>query len=83
MYFISTLLPLSSSSGGIVSGQIIQAHLQFIFDDSASSPPQDHPVGFLTTQDRDTWTRLRQQIVELSKGTLTGFFLQYFFFMGF
>ncbi|XP_033644742.1 carnitine O-palmitoyltransferase 2, mitochondrial-like isoform X1 [Asterias rubens] len=53
--------------GSIVSGQIIQAHLQFIFDDSASSPPQDHPVGLLTTQDRDTWARLRKHIVELSK----------------
>ncbi|XP_033644722.1 carnitine O-palmitoyltransferase 2, mitochondrial-like [Asterias rubens] len=63
MYVVDVL----EEDGGIVSGQIIQAHLQFIFDDSASSPPQDHPVGFLTTQDRDTWTRLRQQIVELSK----------------
>jgi len=47
-------------TGNILAGEEIQAHLKYIMDDQ--SPQTEHPLGVLTTADRDTWTNLRQQL---------------------
>lgn len=47
--------------GNLVEEGEIQAHLQYIL--SMKEPPPLHPLGVLTTADRDTWTRARIQIL--------------------
>ncbi|KAI0230258.1 Carnitine O-palmitoyltransferase 2, mitochondrial [Lamellibrachia satsuma] len=52
--------------GNILPGEEIQAHLKYIMSDRSVQP--DHPLGVLTTADRDTWTSLRQQLEDAGNG---------------
>ncbi|KAK7102205.1 carnitine O-palmitoyltransferase 2, mitochondrial-like [Littorina saxatilis] len=47
--------------GNLVDETEILAHLQYI--QSLSEPPPSHPLGLLTTADRDTWTKARIQLI--------------------
>ena len=46
----------------IISPAEVKAHLKYILDDPA--PPNEFPVGIMTSQDRDTWTVVRRKLVE-------------------
>ncbi|XP_072026451.1 carnitine O-palmitoyltransferase 2, mitochondrial-like isoform X2 [Amphiura filiformis] len=50
--------------GNIVPPAEIQAHLQYILKDN--TPPPEHPLGYLTTENRDIWASLRTQLVNTS-----------------
>ena len=49
-------------AGMIISPAEVKAHLKYILDDPA--PPNEFPVGIMTSQDRDTWTVVRRKLVE-------------------
>jgi hypothetical protein len=63
--------------GNLVDELEILAHLKYIL--SLNEPRSEHPLGVLTTADRDTWTRSRIQILNAGK-SLLGFFLFLFSF---
>ena len=46
----------------IIPAAEVKAHLKYILDDP--SPPNEFPVGIMTSQDRDTWTVVRRKLVE-------------------
>nr|XP_028589279.1 carnitine O-palmitoyltransferase 2, mitochondrial isoform X1 [Podarcis muralis] len=48
--------------GNIVAPSEIQAHLKYIISDS--SPVPAFPLACLTSENRDTWARLRQELLE-------------------
>lgn len=43
----------------------IYAHLKYIYQDSTPRP--EHPIGFLTGEERSTWAKLRKHIVDTSE----------------
>ncbi|KAK7496706.1 hypothetical protein BaRGS_00012113 [Batillaria attramentaria] len=45
----------------IIDETEILAHLKYILADT--TPPPTHPLGVLTTADRDTWTKARRQLI--------------------
>ncbi|XP_046940607.1 carnitine O-palmitoyltransferase 2, mitochondrial isoform X3 [Lynx rufus] len=47
--------------GNIVGASEIQAHLKYILSDS--SPAPEFPLAYLTTENRDVWAELRQELV--------------------
>ncbi|PIK40111.1 putative carnitine O-palmitoyltransferase 2, mitochondrial [Apostichopus japonicus] len=51
--------------GNILPGSEIYAHLKYIYQDATPRP--EHPVGYLTSEERTTWARLRKHIVDLSE----------------
>ncbi|XP_038068874.1 carnitine O-palmitoyltransferase 2, mitochondrial-like isoform X1 [Patiria miniata] len=57
------VLDVLDSDGSLVPGQDIRANLQYILNNSSSLPPPEHPIGYLTTEHRDTWTRLREKLL--------------------
>lgn len=48
--------------GNIVKASEIQAHLKYILSDTTPAP--EFPLGYLTSEQRDTWALLRQKLVE-------------------
>ncbi|XP_046940606.1 carnitine O-palmitoyltransferase 2, mitochondrial isoform X2 [Lynx rufus] len=46
--------------GNIVGASEIQAHLKYILSDS--SPAPEFPLAYLTTENRDVWAELRQEL---------------------
>ena len=48
--------------GSILPAEQIMAHLKYILNDKVKPP--EFPLAVLTAQDRDTWTKLRQDIVD-------------------
>ncbi|XP_053325242.1 carnitine O-palmitoyltransferase 2, mitochondrial [Spea bombifrons] len=48
--------------GNIVKPSEIQAHLQYILSDS--SPVPEFPVGYLTSEERNTWALVRQKLID-------------------
>ena len=46
---------LDAVSGNIRPASEILANIRYILDDK--SPAPDYPLGVMTSQDRDTWTR--------------------------
>ncbi|XP_022101190.1 carnitine O-palmitoyltransferase 2, mitochondrial-like [Acanthaster planci] len=55
-------------SGSLVSAQDIRANLQYIVSHSTSLPPPKYPIGYLTTEHRDTWTQLREKLLAVCPG---------------
>lgn len=51
--------------GNILPPAEIHSHLQYILNDTTTPP--EHPVGYLTSENRDVWASLRQQL-ESSSG---------------
>ncbi|XP_058031126.1 carnitine O-palmitoyltransferase 2, mitochondrial isoform X1 [Ahaetulla prasina] len=49
-------------NGNIVKPSEIQAHLKFILSDKAPVPA--FPLPYLTTENRDTWATLRQELLD-------------------
>ncbi|XP_034270993.1 carnitine O-palmitoyltransferase 2, mitochondrial isoform X2 [Pantherophis guttatus] len=49
-------------NGNIVKPSEIQAHLKFILSDNAPVPA--FPLPYLTTENRDTWATLRQELLD-------------------
>ncbi|XP_028666703.1 carnitine O-palmitoyltransferase 2, mitochondrial [Erpetoichthys calabaricus] len=47
--------------GNLLKPTKIHAHLKFILSDPA--PPQAFPLGILTSENRDTWAALREQLL--------------------
>ncbi|KAM8930616.1 carnitine O-palmitoyltransferase 2, mitochondrial [Pelodytes ibericus] len=47
--------------GNIAKASEIQAHLQYILSDA--SPTSEFPVGFLTSEERNTWAVVRQKLI--------------------
>ena len=52
-------------AGNILPPAEIHSHLQYILNDTTTPP--EHPVGYLTSENRDVWASLRQQL-ESSSG---------------
>ena len=50
---------------------VIHANIRHILQDAAA--PSEHPVGFLTSENRDTWATLRQHMAGLSAGNAEAF----------
>ncbi|XP_022107814.1 carnitine O-palmitoyltransferase 2, mitochondrial-like isoform X2 [Acanthaster planci] len=50
--------------GNILPPSVIHANISYILQDGA--PPPEHPLGFLTSENRNTWARLRQHMAGLS-----------------
>ncbi|XP_043941382.1 carnitine O-palmitoyltransferase 2, mitochondrial isoform X1 [Protopterus annectens] len=48
--------------GNIVNPSEIQAHLKYILSDNR--PPADFPLGYLSSENRNTWALLRQKLLE-------------------
>ncbi|XP_063283912.1 carnitine O-palmitoyltransferase 2, mitochondrial-like isoform X2 [Pelobates fuscus] len=48
--------------GNIAKASEIQAHLQYILSDA--TPAAEFPVGYLTSEERNTWAVLRQKLLE-------------------
>ncbi|XP_032884391.1 carnitine O-palmitoyltransferase 2, mitochondrial [Amblyraja radiata] len=48
--------------GRITKPAEILAHFKYILSDS--SPPPEFPLGYLTSENRDTWSSLRQRLLE-------------------
>nr|QFF91503.1 carnitine O-palmitoyltransferase [Potamotrygon motoro] len=48
--------------GRITKPSEILAHFQYILSDS--SPPPEFPLGYLTSENRDVWSSLRQRLLE-------------------
>ncbi|KAJ1170255.1 hypothetical protein NDU88_002135 [Pleurodeles waltl] len=48
--------------GNIVKASEIQAHLKYILSDTTPAP--EFPLGYLTSEQRDTWALLRQKLIE-------------------
>ncbi|CAH2310871.1 carnitine O-palmitoyltransferase 2, mitochondrial [Pelobates cultripes] len=48
--------------GNIVKASEIQAHLQYILSDATPAP--EFPLGYLTSEERNTWAVLRQKLLE-------------------
>lgn len=48
--------------GNIVKASEIQAHLKYILSDTTPAP--EFPLGYLTSEQRDTWALLRQKLLE-------------------
>ncbi|XP_030061844.1 carnitine O-palmitoyltransferase 2, mitochondrial [Microcaecilia unicolor] len=48
--------------GNIVKPSEIQAHLKYILSDS--SPTPEFPLGYLTSEERNTWALFRQKLLE-------------------
>ncbi|XP_067884843.1 carnitine O-palmitoyltransferase 2, mitochondrial-like [Heterodontus francisci] len=51
------------SCGDILHPSEIQKCLQYILQ--VDSSPPEFPLGYLTTEDRDTWAKVRQELVDL------------------
>lgn len=51
--------------GNIIDESVLLAHLTYIMSDS--TPPPEHPLGIMTTADRDTWTKTRMQLINAGK----------------
>ncbi|XP_063154039.1 carnitine O-palmitoyltransferase 2, mitochondrial [Candoia aspera] len=49
-------------NGDIVKPSEIQAHLKFILSDNTPAPA--FPLAYLTTENRDTWATLRQELLD-------------------
>ena len=47
-------------SGNIVSPDVIMSHLKYILADER--PPNENPIGVLTTLNRDKWATVRAQL---------------------
>ncbi|XP_067838411.1 carnitine O-palmitoyltransferase 2, mitochondrial-like [Heptranchias perlo] len=52
-----------NNCGDILHPSEIQKSLQYILQ--GESPPPEFPLGYLTTEERDTWARARQELVDL------------------
>uniref|UniRef100_A0A8C5W636 Carnitine O-palmitoyltransferase 2, mitochondrial n=1 Tax=Leptobrachium leishanense TaxID=445787 RepID=A0A8C5W636_9ANUR len=52
--------------GNIAKASEIQSHLQYILSDSAPTP--EFPLGYLTSEERNTWAVLRQKLVDNGNG---------------
>ncbi|XP_068095087.1 carnitine O-palmitoyltransferase 2, mitochondrial [Hyperolius riggenbachi] len=48
--------------GNVVKASEIQAHLKYILSDS--SPAPEFPLGYLTSEERNTWAILRQKLMD-------------------
>ncbi|XP_053549425.1 carnitine O-palmitoyltransferase 2, mitochondrial [Bombina bombina] len=48
--------------GNIMKASEIQAHLQYILSDT--SPAAEFPLGYLTSEERNTWALLRQKLLD-------------------
>ena len=59
------LLLVIHIAGNLVDETEILAHLQYIL--SKSDPTPSHPLGLLTTADRDTWTKARIQLLNAGR----------------
>ncbi|KAL1022742.1 hypothetical protein UPYG_G00031740 [Umbra pygmaea] len=53
-------------NGNLVKPAEIQAHLKYILSDSSPAPA--HPLGLLTSENRDTWARLREKLLAAGNG---------------
>jgi hypothetical protein len=51
--------------GNIRPAAEIMAHLKHILADNA--PAAEHPLGFLTTERRDVWSKLREKLLAAGK----------------
>lgn len=47
--------------GNILPGEHVLACVQHVLNDKAAKP--EHPLGYLTTENRDTWATLREHLV--------------------
>ena len=47
-------------AGNLKSGAELLAYMQYILNDV--TPPAEHPLGVLTSLDRDTWTQVRKKL---------------------
>ncbi|CAC5425186.1 CPT2 [Mytilus coruscus] len=47
--------------GMVLAPDVIMAHLNYILQDSRPAP--EYPVGVLTSENRDTWATIRQQLL--------------------
>ncbi len=52
------------STGNILPAAEIQAHLKYILSDNTAPP--EYPIGYLTSENRDTWASLRTQLLSTS-----------------
>lgn len=52
--------------GNLVKPAEIQAHLKHILSDP--TPAAAHPLGLLTSENRDTWARLREKLLATGNG---------------
>ncbi len=52
-------------SGNIISPGEALANLKFILEDDR--PPAEYPLGILTTENRDTWAKLRTKLEHSGK----------------
>jgi carnitine O-palmitoyltransferase 2 len=50
-------------SGNIFDPSYIYANIKYILSDDR--PPAEHPVGLLTTQDRDIWASQRHHLLQM------------------
>ncbi|XP_050425951.1 carnitine O-palmitoyltransferase 2, mitochondrial isoform X2 [Adelges cooleyi] len=58
-----------NDNGNIIAPQLLLSKLQYILKNNI--PPSEHPVGVLTTSERDNWARLRTHLEMLgNKDTL-------------
>lgn len=48
--------------GSIVNASEIKAHLNYILSDNAPAP--EFPLGYLTSEDRNTWAIMRQKLID-------------------
>lgn len=45
----------------VLAPDVMMAHLDYILKDSRPAP--EYPVGVLTSENRDTWATIRQQLL--------------------
>jgi len=61
------------AKGNIRSAAEILAELKYIATDS--SPAAEHPLGFLTSERRDVWSRLREKLLAAGNNKLLHHFV--------
>ncbi|XP_038068074.1 carnitine O-palmitoyltransferase 2, mitochondrial-like [Patiria miniata] len=52
--------------GNMLPPSVIHANIHYILQDNA--PPTEHPVGYLTSENRNVWATLRRHMAGLSAG---------------
>ncbi|XP_010862457.2 carnitine O-palmitoyltransferase 2, mitochondrial [Esox lucius] len=57
-------------NGNLVKPDEIQAHLKHILSDPTPAPA--HPLGLLTSENRDTWAKLREKLLAAGNGEVLG-----------
>lgn len=50
--------------GNIVPPSAIVSRLKYIFNDEASKNSAEYPLGVLTSENRDTWATVREQLIQ-------------------